>query len=316
MRPTVSVIIPTLNQAAYLEQAVQSILRVKAAVSSEADIEIIVVDDGCTDATPEVMSRYPVVFVRNESKGIPQGRNTGLRTASGEFIAFLDHDDAWLDGHISEHLDALQSHPDAAVAYTQGYLADANLRPVYGPCPSASLPSGDLFIWSLSNTIQLGAMVVRKEAIDAVGGFDESLMTTDDTDLQLKLAARFDFIGINRTTVLWRQYPRNHPRYEYWDQSWRQGEKMLLRDARLAARRRPSTWQVLAARFKRRGWVAANVVTMADQCLVEHRPREASRFLLGALRVSPLHASLRVPGFWVTSFALACQLVEAGVQLV
>ncbi len=91
--PAVSVIIPAYNCSVYLPEAIESVL-----TQTYTDIEIIVVDDGSTDDTPEVVAPYldRIRYIRQSNKGLPAARNTGIRASGGEFVALLDGDDSWL----------------------------------------------------------------------------------------------------------------------------------------------------------------------------------------------------------------------------
>lgn len=133
--PKLSIIIPCFNLSAYLSQAIQSCLSIPNLLP-----EIIVVDDGSTDATTLVAASFPHVrYFYQPNRGLPAARNTGLTKASGEFICFLDADD-WLipeNIHISLHI--LQNHPDAALVFGCHLVQQENgsLRP---HCPTLHLP--------------------------------------------------------------------------------------------------------------------------------------------------------------------------------
>ncbi|MCC6173970.1 MAG: glycosyltransferase family 2 protein [Chloroflexi bacterium] len=299
-RPLVSAIIPTHDRARLVGDAIESVLRVKQRVADRLDLEILVVDDWSSDDTAEVVGRYPVRYVQNEGRGVSTARNTGLRLAAGEFVAFLDDDDIWIDDPLAEHVAVLQAHPDAAAVFSQGYLADEHLNPVYGPFPKPPLPQGDAFIWSLGTTLPMGAAVYRRSALEAVGGFDESLTSAEDNDIQLRLTARFDLFGIERSTVLWRQHPHRNVAYTAWRAHFAPFDRMMARNTRLPARVRVSARQRLRAHLQHRGWSAAYAVTQAGQWLADGDLAESGKFLWGAVYASPLHALLRIRAFWTT----------------
>ncbi len=233
-------------------------------------------------ATPEVLK---------ERAQVDNGR---------EFVAFLDDDDIWIDDPLAEHVAVLQAHPDAAAVFSQGYLADEHLNPVYGPFPKPPLPQGDAFIWSLGTTLPMGAAVYRRSALEAVGGFDESLTSAEDNDIQLRLTARFDLFGIERSTVLWRQHPHRNVAYTAWRAHFAPFDRMMARNTRLPARVRVSARQRLRAHLQHRGWSAAYAVTQAGQWLADGDLAESGKFLWGAVYASPLHALLRIRAFWTT----------------
>lgn len=107
--PTVSVIIPSYNSAFYLLETLDSVL-----LQSYQDFEIILVDDGSTDNTKEVIQPYLkyINYVYQENKGPAPARNTGIRGARGKYIAFNDSDDSWLPQKLAIQIDYFQNHPE------------------------------------------------------------------------------------------------------------------------------------------------------------------------------------------------------------
>ena len=95
----VSVIITTRNRSKSVKKAIESVLAIQ---SRKFDIEIIVVDDGSTDDTPEVLQLYPATYLRTNGIGMANARNAGLRAAQGDFVTLLDDDDVWLPNNIVE----------------------------------------------------------------------------------------------------------------------------------------------------------------------------------------------------------------------
>jgi glycosyltransferase involved in cell wall biosynthesis len=119
----VSVIIPNYNQSHYLASAIHSVLR-----QSFKDFEIIVVDDGSTDNTLEVLAQFSdqVVYLRQENQGLAGARNTGIRAARGELIGLLDADDEWRPDYLEQMLALSEKHPDAAVFYCMAQCMDVD----------------------------------------------------------------------------------------------------------------------------------------------------------------------------------------------
>src|SRR5690242_3039148 len=108
--PLVSVIITTRNRAALLQEAIESVLK---AEKKGFTTEIIVVDDGSTDTTAEVINAYPVHYIATAGGlGIARARNTGLAVAKGDFITILDDDDLWLPNNIGDQLALFKQHPE------------------------------------------------------------------------------------------------------------------------------------------------------------------------------------------------------------
>lgn len=161
----ISVIIPTYNGAAFIAEAVQSIFNQTYPVH-----EIIVVDDGSTDKTTDIIKNYPgnITLIENKHKGNPAfGRNIGIEKATGDFIAFLDQDDLWPENKLEIQLASLQQKPSAMVDFGKVNLLDQQnelnrtfLAKFLTTMKDHFLPSSGLF---------------RKEAFDIVGKFDETL---------------------------------------------------------------------------------------------------------------------------------------------
>jgi glycosyltransferase involved in cell wall biosynthesis len=116
--PSVSIVLPTFNRARFLKQAIDSILNQKF-----ADWELIVIDDGSTDETPELLQELtarieqPAHYIRQENQGAYGARNAGLEHARGRYVAFFDSDDEWLPHHLQDCVTALESNPDVDWAY-------------------------------------------------------------------------------------------------------------------------------------------------------------------------------------------------------
>lgn len=187
--PLVSVIIPAYNAERYVAEAIDSVL-----AQTYPSREIIVVDDGSTDRTAEIVTGYgeAVRLVRQRNKGPAAARNTGIREARGEFIAFLDADDVWTRANLELQLTFLGAHPDHVLSYGwvrffSGSVAGDLLETA--PCRDER-PSGHVWADLIRDTIwATGAAVLRASALSQVGLFDESLPIGEDYDLWLRLAA-------------------------------------------------------------------------------------------------------------------------------
>ncbi|MFL6183180.1 MAG: glycosyltransferase family 2 protein, partial [Actinomycetes bacterium] len=167
----VSVIIPSYNHAHYLGQAIGSVLS-----QSYRNFEIIVVDDGSTDETSEVASRYERVrIVRQENRGLSGARNRGLREAKGEYVVFLDADDKLLPGALEAGLRCFEAHPECAfVSGTSRPIAEDGALLSQR---SDTVVEGDHYLKLLRrNYIGMHATVMyRRSVFDDVGGFDVTL---------------------------------------------------------------------------------------------------------------------------------------------
>src|SRR5690349_2982534 len=138
----ISVIIPTRNRAAMVRTAIESVL---AQQSEQVELEVIVINDGSTDNTLENIKDLPIVCLQGSGQGVSAARNLGLDAATGEFVAFLDDDDAWNAGYPHAQLACLEQHPEYGAIISQIMMADEQLRPTVGPFPDKDLPSGWIF---------------------------------------------------------------------------------------------------------------------------------------------------------------------------
>ncbi len=185
--PTVSVIIPTYNRGWVLGEAVESVL-----AQDYADYELIVVDDGSTDATESVLQPYEerIRIFRQKNRGVSAARNTGIRAASGMLIAFLDSDDLWLPAKLGHQVAFFQQHPDAVACQTEETWIRNGVR--VNPGKRHRKPSGMIFEPSLELClVSPSAVMTRRTLFDQVGLFDESLPACEDYDLWLRVSCRF-----------------------------------------------------------------------------------------------------------------------------
>lgn len=185
--PQVSVIIPTYNRAWILPEAVDSVL-----AQDYPAFELIVVDDGSSDDTVDVLAAYRdrLTLIRRQNRGVSAARNTGIRAASGPLIAFLDSDDFWLPGKLAEQVAFLQRHPRSMICQTEEIWIRNGIR--VNPGKRHRKPRGDIFERSLELClVSPSAVMLRRRLLDQVGLFDESLPACEDYDLWLRVASRW-----------------------------------------------------------------------------------------------------------------------------
>ncbi|MCS6775344.1 MAG: glycosyltransferase [Chloroherpetonaceae bacterium] len=223
MRPTVSVIIPCYNQARFLPDAIESALG-----QTWPAVQVIVVDDGSTDATAEVCRQYAdrILTLRQENAGLSAARNAGIAASDGEFLQFLDADDRIRPDKLMEQLQAFEAHPAVGVVYSEGVYIDAEGR-VTGPVP-VNHPSGRVFheLLTLWGTVA-HAPLVRRECLDRVGGFDPGLRSFEDYDLWLRIALHYPFLALDRV----------HFEYRVWGNTMSRNGPVMLHSAREILRR-------------------------------------------------------------------------------
>jgi len=202
MNPTVSVLIPTYNRAHIIAKAIDSAL-----AQTFRDIEIVVVDDGSTDTTAELIAGYgrAVVCARQENRGIAGARNTGVRLCSGDYIAFLDSDDYWLPEKLERQMALFQEHPEYGMVACQCASIDA-----HGHYREKNRPGTSGWILEAlfhKNFIRTSAAVVTRQCIEQVGLFDESLRECEEYDLWLRIAAQYQIGFINEPLAVYTDNP-------------------------------------------------------------------------------------------------------------
>jgi glycosyltransferase involved in cell wall biosynthesis len=194
----VSVAIPTYNRAAYIGDAIRSVL-----AQDYHHVEIIVADDGSTDNTADIVARFGsvVTYLSLPHRGQPAAtRNAGLAAARGEYVAFLDSDDLFLPGRLARQVAALTEHPEAGLVYSNGYFFREDPEtPVGRVLDGLPTPSGDALPDLLrGNFLAPPVLLIRRSCLDSVGVFDErpEFLAVEDYDLWLRIAAQFPFVYV------------------------------------------------------------------------------------------------------------------------
>lgn len=200
--PLVSVIVPVYNGELTIKETIKSVLN-----QSFQDFEIIVINDGSTDTTLDILSRFqdPRLKVFSyENAGLSASRNRGLSLAAGEFVSFIDADDLWTRDKLDAQVSALQSDPQYAVSYSWTQCIDSEGNPLdYGICTTQI---GNVFP-ELLQYFFLGSgsnALVRKQVFDNVGTFDETLTSAEDWDMFLRIAAQYKFLAVPHPQILYR----------------------------------------------------------------------------------------------------------------
>jgi glycosyltransferase involved in cell wall biosynthesis len=280
----VSVIVPAHNAAAFLGEALESVVG-----QGLPDLEVVVVDDGSTDGTAEVARRFGHgVQVRTQPRsGSGHARNVGLAESRGEIVAFLDADDVWVPDKMARQLPVLEKEPALALVFSdmvsfggtagegRSYFRE---RGFAGRCTPSSIYLHDM--------ISTPTVVLRRACLAGTGVFDPSLPIGQDTDLWLRIALAHPFAAVDLPLVRRRFHAGNTTR----DQRLLArcvveiGERYL--DRCIAAE--PGMERALREDLARKRWHHAFLEGCAR--LHEGDPREARRFLAGAIREKPLRA--------------------------
>lgn len=203
-QPLVSVIVPAYNAAPTIARAIDSVFGQR--IDGRDRIEIIVCDDGSTDDTGRILAGYGdrLRVIRQENRGRGAARNACVAAATGEWLAMLDADDWWLPTRLASGLSAAEDRPDCDVFCANAYVVDGGgtvYRTLNGEWHIGH--SGDVFPYLLRNNfVPFPTVLVRRSAVDAIGGFDETLPRTQDLDFLLRLAAHHRFF-YDHTPQVW-----------------------------------------------------------------------------------------------------------------
>jgi glycosyltransferase involved in cell wall biosynthesis len=196
MSRLVSVIIPSYNYAKFVPDAVESVL-----AQTYSTLEVIVVDDGSTDDTQEVLkNRFGdrIRILYQENKGLPAARNTGIRNATGEFVALLDADDWWLPTKLEKQMAVMEREPAVGVVYCGSLRVNLETGSSYEtPCrPDVRGDVRQKLLYSNCVAGSASAALIRRELFDKAGLFDETLKSAEDWDMWIRLSrhTHFDFV--------------------------------------------------------------------------------------------------------------------------
>jgi glycosyltransferase involved in cell wall biosynthesis len=192
----VSVVIPTYNRSEYLSQAIHTVLQ-----QTYQNFEIIIIDDASTQENNNLIESFHdnrISYHKNKKRmGAPYSRNIGIKNANGEFIAFLDDDDEWEKDKLEKQLQAFN---DELVGLVVCYSNDKRFGMERISKPHENLTYNDLLkSFNLSST---SSYVVRKKALDTVGGFDTNLPSAQEYDLALRIAQKYKVKTIQKVLMI------------------------------------------------------------------------------------------------------------------
>ncbi|MDQ3256329.1 MAG: glycosyltransferase [Acidobacteriota bacterium] len=206
----VTVIITCYNQARFIGETIESVIG-----QTHPDCEVIVVDDGSTDDTAQIVARYEGVrYIRQTNQGVAAARNTGLRHSKGEYLIIMDGDDRLLPDTVAIGLEKHEEHPECAfVAGCISFIATDG-SPIRSPTSvpaNDSRDEGEFYTTLLrDNFIMMPAMVMyRRTAFDAVGGFNSFADHSCDYDIYLRMARQFPVFQHDKVVAEYRLHEAN-----------------------------------------------------------------------------------------------------------
>lgn len=287
--PLISIIIPTFNRAALLPRAIDSALR-----QTHASCEVIIVDDGSTDNTAQIVAHYghKIRYIRQSNAGASEARNRGIHEASGTLIAFLDSDDTWHSEKLARQA-ALFTTPEIGAVHCAirvEYTDRGGTKGIYYP--------GDCL--SLHDVLALRipwptAMMVRRDVLMEIGGFDETLVASEDWELCIRIAQKYILVGIPEVLA---HYQEGTPGHLSGVRSRYRMECRIQRKYRnLLARQCPDCRRSLnVARKIQRDWHFAQLCDLSRQAFYAGRFSGFLRYRFTAVAFDPLRAIHEAPG--------------------
>jgi len=204
--PTVSIIIPTYQRSHWVGEAIESVL-----AQTYKDYEIIVVNDGSTDNTAEVLNQFQdkIKIIEQENKGGSAARNTAIDNSHGRYIAFLDDDDLWLPNKLEKQIALLEFNDKIGLIYSDMFWFNKKGVLPNTKAQASSLHLARLYWMHFLNFDFLSSptsstVIVRRQALDEMGLFDESLTNCHDYDLWLRIGEKWLFYYLDEPLTMYR----------------------------------------------------------------------------------------------------------------
>lgn len=203
--PTVSVVIPNYNSFQFIEKTIESVLQ-----QSFQDFEILVIDDGSTDNSKDIIERYSkqdsrIKLFSQANQGVSVARNHGIQKASGEFIALLDCDDIWLADKLAAHVKHLQANPNLGLSFARVEFMNFDSKPSGTYSKSRLRNLKPQYLYEENHVITPSNAVIRRTALEQIGGFDKDLSYYADIELFLRVLCQgWKVEGLSQVLVYYR----------------------------------------------------------------------------------------------------------------
>ena len=215
--PLVSVIVPAYNASAYIEAAIGSVL-----AQNYPSLEVIVVDDGSRDGTPDLARRFgePVRVIEQNNAGPAAARNRAVKLARGDWLAFIDADDLWLPDKLKAQVDYLRAHPETGLVHGRYLRWTAEPDGTFGLLPALPAEQSLREIVSeqsgwvypellLSSLVWIVSVLMPKSLWESLGGMDESLRCGEDYDFFLRASRICRMDKLDRIVAYYRIHPES-----------------------------------------------------------------------------------------------------------
>jgi glycosyltransferase involved in cell wall biosynthesis len=261
-KPKLSIVIPCFNAAAFLPETLRSLQN-----HLGSDVEIILVDDGSTDETSNVVKPFISENVRyyaqKNSGGPASPRNVGIEKARSDLIGFFDADDLAITGHFLASAELMRINPEVGMVCGNFHISDEALN-IQRPSAldesrilqkalikeledGAWLLTADVALSVLlqKNFVGTASVIIRRSVFDKVGGFDESLKNLDDRDMWLRVARHYDFIYRNESTYIYRSVPSSISKQRLESQAFERihvGHKLIAEGLPNSQRKMARQW--------------------------------------------------------------------------
>ena len=211
----ISVIIPCYNQAMYVEESIESALS-----QSYKNLEVVLVDDGSTDNTKEVVSQYKEVkYVYQYNQGLGPARNTGIKYSKGKYLVFLDSDDRLLKNAIEIGVNSLNSNKEYPLVYGHVRLIDSEGQFIEQPVQKKI--DKDFYLELLKYTFiyTIGSAIIRRNILEELGGFTNKFSPSADRDLYFRITRKYKIYCHDKVVLEYRQHRQsmtNNPALMLW----------------------------------------------------------------------------------------------------
>jgi|GEM_PF-150881 len=211
--PLVSIIIPLFNGTRYIAEALDSIT-----CQTYPALEILIIDDGSTDNPKGIIDRFresslvPVEYFYQDNRGPNTARNTGIKKAKGDFIAFLDADDIWLPEKISTQMDFFSSHADVAFVGCGFYLMDEVGKDIKIVLGTAYTSRNEYFRELRIHSVPTGSssgVIIKKKCFEKIGLFDETLRGAEDRDMWFRISQHYEMRCVRQPFIKIRMHAKN-----------------------------------------------------------------------------------------------------------